>query len=90
MFQINADEAKSRLPDLIEAALRGETIYIAEDDQHVVQLVPVVPPTKQPTGRPTFGSARGTVVMSDDFDWPISMSMCDEVIARYACLPVVH
>ena len=72
MYQINADEAKSRLPDLIEAALRGETVYIAEDDQHVVQLVPVVMPGSPSTGRPTFGSARGTVVMSDDFDAPLA------------------
>ena len=71
MYQINADEAKSRLPALIQAALRGETVYIAEDAQHIVQLVPVAPGSPAP-GRPTFGSARGTVVMSDDFDAPLA------------------
>ncbi len=41
MYQVTPDEAKSRLVDLIEAALHGETVLIAEDEAHVVQLVPV-------------------------------------------------
>jgi antitoxin (DNA-binding transcriptional repressor) of toxin-antitoxin stability system len=41
MHQINIDEARSNLPDLIDAAINGEEIVIAKDDQHVVKLVPI-------------------------------------------------
>ena len=67
MHQINIDEAKSNLPDLIDAAINGEEIVIAKDDQHVVRLVPI----SRTTPRPQFGSARGLISMSDDFDEPL-------------------
>ena len=67
MQQINLDEASKHLPDLIEAALRGEEIVIAKDDQPVVKLTPVSPVK----GRPQFGSAKGLVTISDDFDEPL-------------------
>jgi len=41
MYQVKLDEAKVRLPDLIEAAVRGEGVFILKDDHRVVQLVPV-------------------------------------------------
>ncbi|MBD1835037.1 type II toxin-antitoxin system Phd/YefM family antitoxin [Cyanobacteria bacterium FACHB-472] len=67
MQQINVEEASKHLPDLIEAALRGEEIVIAKDDQPVVKLTPVSPAKR----RPQFGSAKGLVTISDDFDDPI-------------------
>ena len=67
MHQINIDEAKSNLPDLIDAAINGEEIVIAKDDQHVVRLVPI----SRTKPRPQFGSARGLISMSDDFDEPL-------------------
>ncbi len=67
MQQINVEEASKHLPDLIEAALRGEEIVIAKDDRPVVKLTPVSP-TKR---RPQFGSAKGLVTISEDFDDPI-------------------
>ncbi|MBD2004641.1 MULTISPECIES: type II toxin-antitoxin system Phd/YefM family antitoxin [Cyanophyceae] len=67
MQQINLDEASKHLSDLIEAALRGEEIVIAKDDQPVVKLTPVSPVNR----RPQFGSAKGLVTISDDFDDPI-------------------
>ncbi|MBD1907977.1 type II toxin-antitoxin system Phd/YefM family antitoxin [Funiculus sociatus GB2-A5] len=67
MQQINLDEASKHLPDLIEAALRGEEIVITKDDQPVVKLTPVSPAK----GRPQFGSAKGLVTISEDFDDPI-------------------
>lgn len=67
MYQFKLDEAKICLPDLIEAAIRGEEVFILKDDHPVVQLVPVKPPKRHPK----FGSAKGLVVMAEDFDAPL-------------------
>jgi prevent-host-death family protein len=64
MQRVSIEEAKTNLPDLIEAAVKGEEVVIAEDGRHLVRLVPVA--GAKP--RPRFGSAEGLVVMSDDFE----------------------
>ena len=67
MQQVTIDEAKARLLDLIDAALEGETVSIAKDDQHAVQLVPLRerPFRRQP------GRAKGLIWMAEDFDAPL-------------------
>ena len=65
--QVKLDEAKVRLPDLIEAAIRGEDVFILKDDHPVVQLVPLEPPKRHPQ----FGSAKGLVIMAENFDAPL-------------------
>lgn len=67
MHQVSIEEAKTTLPDLIEAAVSGDEVLIAKDDQHIVRLVPVsgVKPVAQ------FGSAKGLIAMADDFDAPL-------------------
>ena len=67
MHQVDLEEAKTQLHDLIDAAVAGEEVIIAKDPQHLVKLVPV-PATKP---RPQFGSAKGLITMSDDFDEPL-------------------
>jgi antitoxin (DNA-binding transcriptional repressor) of toxin-antitoxin stability system len=67
LHTIQFDEAKTRLRDLIDAALNGETVLIARDDQSVVQLMPI----KQAQHVRQFGSAQGLVTMADDFDTPL-------------------
>jgi antitoxin (DNA-binding transcriptional repressor) of toxin-antitoxin stability system len=67
MHQVNIEDAKSNLPDLIDAAVNGEEIVIAKDDQHIVKLVPV----SRARPRPQFGSAKGLISMLDDFDEPL-------------------
>jgi prevent-host-death family protein len=67
MQQINVEEASKHLPDLIEAALRGEEIVIAKDDRPVVKLTPVSPAKR----RRQPGSAKGLVTISEDFDEPL-------------------
>ena len=64
MSPISIEQAKTQLPELIEAAVSGEEVVIAKDDQHLVKLVPVSLEKK----RPQFGSAIGSIQMSDDFD----------------------
>ncbi|MDJ0901927.1 MAG: DUF2281 domain-containing protein [Xenococcus sp. MO_188.B8] len=66
MQSITVAEAAQKLPDLIEAALRGEEVVITKDDLSVVKLIPATPvKNRQP------GSAKGQVWMSDDFDEPL-------------------
>lgn len=67
MNQINIEEAKINLPELIDAAINGEEIVIAKDDQHVVRLVPI----SRSKPRPQFGSAKGLIAISDNFDEPM-------------------
>jgi antitoxin (DNA-binding transcriptional repressor) of toxin-antitoxin stability system len=67
MQQINIEDAKLNLPDLIDAAIKGEEIVIALDDQHIVKLVPI----SRAKPRPQFGSAKGMISISDDFNKPL-------------------
>ena len=67
MQQFKIQEAQSRLEDLIESALEGKEVFIVKEDTKAVQLVPVKPPTRHAQ----FGSAKGLVKLSDDFDAPL-------------------
>lgn len=68
MLQISIDKAQSGLLDLVNAALHGEKVWIIADKQRAVELVPIA----HPTPKRQFGSAKGLIVMSDDFDAPLS------------------
>ena len=67
MYQVTPDEAKARLDDLIKAAFDGEAVFITQDAEHKVQLVPIT----QTTGDRVAGSGKGTFTISDDFDAPL-------------------
>lgn len=70
MIQVTMEEAKDRLPDLMDAAVRGETVLIekeADQGAQVVQLVAVA--SHKP--KPQFGSARGLIKTADDFNAPL-------------------
>lgn len=67
MHQVSIEEAQTTLPDLIEAAVGGDEVRIAKDDQHIVRLVPVS--GMKPV--PQFGSAKGLITMAEDFDAPL-------------------
>jgi len=66
MLRVSLEEAKPRLLDLINAVLKGETVFIIKDLQEAVQLVPAVPLTCR-----QFGSAKGLIVMAENFDTPL-------------------
>lgn len=70
MVHMTLDEAKRHLEELLEAAMRGERVVIADDAQHSVQLVPVTPPSAPKRNRHA-GMAKGMIVMVDDFDSPL-------------------
>lgn len=67
MVQVSAEEAKTKLPQLITAAINGEAVYITQDGKQVVQLTPVL----LHKGKRQFGSAKGLIKMADDFDAPL-------------------
>ena len=67
MYQIALKDAELRLAELIDEAAHGEEIMITRDDGKVFKLV-LFMPTKP---YPKFGSARGLIAMSDDFDEPL-------------------
>jgi prevent-host-death family protein len=66
MQEITLAEASKQLPELIEAAMNGEEIVITKNNQPVVKLTPV-----SSERRPLFGSAKGLITISDDFDEPL-------------------
>jgi antitoxin (DNA-binding transcriptional repressor) of toxin-antitoxin stability system len=68
MQEVTPEQAKQILADLIDAAIRGEHVVIARDDQHAVQLVPVTRPLQNRHA----GTARGLIVMAADFDAPLA------------------
>ena len=82
MHQVDIEEAKDHLPDLIDVAVKGEEIVITKDDRHSVKLVPV-PQTKS---SPQFGSGKGLIAMSDDFDEPLKDF--EEYMQFYEIFPV--
>jgi antitoxin (DNA-binding transcriptional repressor) of toxin-antitoxin stability system len=48
VIQVTMDEAKERLADLINAAVRGETVLIETEAGQDMQIVPVTPPKPKP------------------------------------------
>lgn len=67
MYQIELDKAKAQIADLFKTALEGEEVVITQNYQPVMKLVPI----SHPKPRPQFGSAKGLITMSDDFDEPL-------------------
>lgn len=67
MQTVTLDEAKTQLFDLIAAATAGEEVFITTHENVSVQLVP------QRAGKfkRQFGSARGLITMTPDFDEPL-------------------
>jgi antitoxin (DNA-binding transcriptional repressor) of toxin-antitoxin stability system len=66
-MQVSATEAASRLQELVDAAIDGEEVIIYIDDRPAIKLVPI----ESIEPRPKFGSEKGLVWMSDDFDEPL-------------------
>lgn len=67
MYQINLKEAETQLAKLIEQAAEGEEVIITRNDGAAFKIVPLHDRVKAPK----FGSAKGLIKMSDDFDAPL-------------------
>ena len=64
---INVHDAKTHFSKLLERVRRGEEIIIARDGTPVARLCPL----QEKLGPRVPGTAKGRIVMSDDFDAPI-------------------
>lgn len=64
-MQFNIGEAKAKLSQLIDQALRGEEVIIARDNKPLLRLVPLASVLEAPR---VPGTARGEVVIAADFD----------------------
>jgi len=76
MVRTTIDDATQQLPELAKAALRGEEVLITTDsdgNERLLKLVAVPDPPdgNTPRGKPQFGSAKGMIWMSEDFDEPL-------------------
>ena len=67
MQNIDVDQAKQHLPELIEQAAQGDEVVITKGGQPVAKLIPI---TKEKKVR-QFGSARGLIKISSDFNEPL-------------------
>lgn len=80
-MQINIDDAKTRLSELVEQARQGETIVIAKAGTPLAKLVPL---GDGPKRRIRFGLMKGEFVIPADFD----AALPDDVLAAFESKPV--
>jgi antitoxin (DNA-binding transcriptional repressor) of toxin-antitoxin stability system len=67
MHEVQLQEAQNRFAELIDEVANGEEVRITRADGAIFKIVLMLP-----TGpRPKFGSAKGQISMSDDFDEPL-------------------
>ena len=73
MVQVTRAEAKEHFDDLIEAAMRGETVLIGVSGDHGTHMIQMVALPARPPRRPRVpGSAKDLILyMADDFDAPL-------------------
>ncbi|MDG1733823.1 MAG: type II toxin-antitoxin system prevent-host-death family antitoxin [Thalassotalea sp.] len=74
-MQANMHEAKSKLSQLVEAAMHGEEVIIAKSGKALVKLIPC-----KPTKKRVFGLLKGKVILSDDSD---SIETNDEILEMF-------
>lgn len=64
-LQIDIAEAQFQLPYLLDLAIAGQEVILTQNNQPVAKLVSVVSKIS------LFGSDKGKISMSDDFDAPL-------------------
>ena len=67
MTILSVEKAGSRLDELLNEVAKGGEVVITRSDGSSFKLV-----SYQKVRKPTFGSAKGQLRMSDDFDEPLS------------------
>ena len=65
--QVNIYEAKSNLSKLINQVIAGEEVIVAKSGKPVARIVPF----EKPTQNRKAGSAKGKLIIADDFDAPL-------------------
>ncbi|VEN74242.1 Type II toxin-antitoxin system prevent-host-death family antitoxin [Candidatus Desulfarcum epimagneticum] len=64
-MRVDITKAGNRLQELISQSVGGKEVVITRNGQPVVKLLPLDRRKRR------FGSARGLIKMSDDFDEPL-------------------
>ncbi len=67
MTTLAIEQVQETLPKLIDDVRAGEHVLITQNRVPVAELIPV----QRPNHSPVFGSAKGILTMSKDFDKPI-------------------
>jgi antitoxin (DNA-binding transcriptional repressor) of toxin-antitoxin stability system len=68
MYQIPLEAAQVQFLRLIQEAIQGQEIVITQNNVPMLKLASI--PRLKP--RAQFGSAKGLITMSDDFDAPLA------------------
>lgn len=76
MQNIDINQAKKLLLELVEKTIRGDEIIITEDGQPIAKLIGIPKREK----KRQFGTAKGLIKISDDFDKPL------EDLQEYTCI----
>lgn len=66
MTQIDVQKAKDHFLELIELAASGEEVVISKGEEPFVKLV-----SARKNKKRQFGSAKGMIIIADDFDDPL-------------------
>lgn len=67
MYQVDINEIDTQLATVIATALTGEDVLILQDHKPLLRLSRI----KAAKIRRQRGSAKGQIIMSDDFDAPL-------------------
>jgi prevent-host-death family protein len=67
MQNIDINQAKHRLPELVEQTITGNEIILTKDGRPVAKIVGIPKPKKQRH----FGAAKGLIKISADFEKPL-------------------
>ena len=67
MYAVSLSEASTQFEKLMQSALLGEDVIITTPSQQTIRLVVSYSPKKPRQ----FGSAKGLIHMSNDFDAPL-------------------
>ncbi|MFH1117869.1 MAG: type II toxin-antitoxin system prevent-host-death family antitoxin [Pseudomonadota bacterium] len=67
MTRVDIQQAEDRFLELVELAASGEEVIISRNEQPLVRLGPVDTQKR----RRRFGSAKGLITMTGDFDDPL-------------------
>ena len=67
MQNVDINQAKKRLPELVQKTISGDEIIITKGGQPIAKLVGIPKQEKQRQ----FGTAKGLIKISDDFDKPL-------------------
>jgi prevent-host-death family protein len=79
MKTVNLHAAKTHLSRLVDEAVAGQDVVIAKNGRPMVRLVPVAARARR-TG---FGTLRGRIRISGDFDAPLP----DAVLREFGAKP---